>query len=115
MKSITPFDVVLVPFPFSDLSTNKRRPCLILARLAPKRLPQHFIVCMVTSQLEGIAFPQDHLLDDFAAAGLPKPALVRIAKLVTVEEPLLLKRLGKLAAIDREKVRNNVRELLQLL
>ena len=111
MKSTTPYDVVLVPFPFADLSTNKRRPCLVLARLSPKGLPRHFVVCMITSQLAGVSFPHDHVLGDYAAAGLPKPSLVRVAKLVTVEQSVLLKKLGTLSMRDRAKVRDNVNAL----
>ncbi len=111
MKSTTLFDVVLVPFPFADLSTNKRRPCLVLARVTPKRLPRHFIVCMVTSQLDGVVFEHDHVLGDYAVAGLPKPSLVRVAKLVTIEETMLLKRLGALSKGDRASVRQNVQAL----
>jgi hypothetical protein len=69
---------------------------------------------MVTSQLDGISFPHDHLLNDFAGAGLPKPSLVRVAKLVTVEQSMLLKPLGRLGSSDREKVRHKVRELFRL-
>jgi len=114
MRSITPFDVALVPFPFADLSTNKRRPCLVLAKLAPKRLPAHYVVCMITSQLHGVAFAFDHLLADFATPGLPKPSLVRVGKLVTVEQSMLIKRLGKLAGADREQIRQNLKQLFQL-
>lgn len=114
MKSITPFDVALVPFPFADLSTSKRRPCLVLAMLAPKRLPRHYVVCMITSQLDGLAFEYDHQLEDFSTPGLPKPSLVRVAKLVAIEQAMLLKRLGKLAAPDREQVRQKLRHLFQL-
>src|SRR5450432_3600232 len=111
MKSTTPYDVVLVPFPFADLSTNKRRPCLVLAHLSPKGLPRHFVVCMITSQLTGVTFAHDHVLGVYAAAGLPKPSLVRVAKLVTVEQSVLLKKLGTLSTRDRAKVRNNVHAL----
>lgn len=108
MKSTTPFDVVLVPFPFADLSTAKRRPCVVLAQLAPKRMPRHFVLCMVTSQMVGISFPFDHILDDYVAAGLPKPSIVRISKLVTVEQSLVQKRLGTLSSADRASVRRNL-------
>jgi mRNA interferase MazF len=111
MKSTTPFDVVLIPFPFADLSTNKRRPCLVLARLTPKGLPRHFVVCMITSQLAGVSFEHDHVLGDYALAGLPKPSLVRVAKLVTVDQSVLLKKLGALSPRDRAKVRSNVQAL----
>ncbi len=66
---------------------------------------------MVTSRLDGIAFAQDHLLADYAAAGLPKPSLVRVAKLVTIEQSVVLKRLGALSERDRASIRSNVQKL----
>jgi hypothetical protein len=47
-------------------------------------------------------------------AGLPKPSLVRVAKLVTVDESMLLKRLGALSKSDRASVRQNVEALFRL-
>ncbi len=105
MKSTTVFDVVLVPFPFADLSATKRRPCLVLATTSPRALPAHVIVCMMTSQLDGIRFPSDHVLAQFKSAGLPKPTLVRLAKVVTLEETLIVKKLGSLAETDRRAVK----------
>jgi hypothetical protein len=66
---------------------------------------------MVTSQLDGVVFEHDHVLGDYAVAGLPKPSLVRVAKLVTVEDTMLLKRLGTLSKSDRARVRQNVAAL----
>ena len=63
--SMTPFDVVLVPFPFSDLSAAKRRPCLVLATVRPKGLSVHYIVAMMTSHLSGFRFPHDVVLADW--------------------------------------------------
>ena len=66
---------------------------------------------MITSQLAGISFAHDHVLVDYAKAGLPKPSLVRVAKLVTVEQSVLLRKLGALSLADRAKVRENVQAL----
>jgi mRNA interferase MazF len=114
-KSITTFDVVLVPFPFADLSATKRRPCLVLATTKPRSLPQHLVVCMMTSQIGGMHFPADHLLLSGKAAGLPKPTLVRLAKIVTIEESLVRKKLGSLAEVDRKALRAAFRELFAKL
>jgi hypothetical protein len=69
---------------------------------------------MITSQLDGVVFEHDHVLGDYAAAGLPKPSLVRVAKLVTIEESMLLKRLGALSKSDRASVQKNVEALFRL-
>src|SRR5262249_13295366 len=99
---MTPFDFVLLPFPFTDLSTTKQRPCLILAALHPKGLAEHYIVAMITSQLTGFSFPGDTLLAKWREAGLPKPSMVRLAKVVTIERSLVRKKLGALQGADRK-------------
>ena len=100
---MTPFDVVLVPFPFTDLGSVKRRPCLVLATAEPAGLPAHLLVAMMTSHMDR-RFPHDVELADPAAAGLPKATLVRLFKLVTLDATLKPRRLGRLAASDRARV-----------
>jgi mRNA interferase MazF len=104
---MTPFDLVLVPFPFTDLSSTKQRPCLVLSAIHPAGLPPHYIVAMVTSQIAGLSFPGDTVLSEWKAAGLPKPSLVRLAKLVTVESAVIRKKLGRLEPSDQRKVESN--------
>lgn len=108
MKSTTPFDVVLVPFPFSDKAAAKQRPCLVLASVRPTRLPEHVVVCMMTSQTNGLAFPFDCAVVNTAKAGLPKPTIVRVSKLVTIDSTLIRKRLGSLATEDAEAVKEQL-------
>ncbi len=108
---MTSFDVVLVPFPFSRLEATKKRPCLVLARVQPKRLPPSVIVAMMTSQIQRL-FPHDVVLKDWSHAGLPKETLVRLCKVVTLEESMIEKRLGTLAAADKRRVKTEWSGLL---
>jgi mRNA interferase MazF len=110
---MTPFDIVLVPFPFSDLTAVKQRPCLVLTGMRPKRLPQHFIVALITSHLEGIRFPFDHEIIHWKEAGLPKPSLIRLAKVVTIDATIVRKRLGSIAGKDQAAVCLGVSELFK--
>jgi mRNA interferase MazF len=108
---MTPFDLVLLPFPFTDLSTTKQRPYLILAMFQPKGLSELFVVAMVTSHLKGLAFPGDTRFTKWREAGLPKPSLARLAKLVTVERSLIRKKLGTVQSSDRPAIRRHFREV----
>lgn len=103
--STTSFDVVLVPFPFADLSATKKRPCLVLAAASVRSLGRFLVVAMITSNLTGLSFPHDVAISDVKAAGLPKPSLVRVDKLVTIEEKIIFKQLGMLSSADRDAVR----------
>ena len=103
---MTPFDLVILPFPFTDLRSTKQRPCLILAALHPRGLEEHYVVAMITSHISGLSFPGDTPLAAWREAGLPKPSLVRLAKVVTVERSLIRKKLGTLQEADRYAVRS---------
>ncbi|MFN0169736.1 MAG: type II toxin-antitoxin system PemK/MazF family toxin [Bryobacteraceae bacterium] len=111
---MTPFSLVLLPFPFTDLSANKQRPCLVLVNFRPFGLGRHSIVAMVTSQLTGLTFPGDTQISAWVAAGLPK-SLVRLAKVVTVEESLIRKRLGQLQLADQMAIRVNFESLFAVM
>ena len=112
---MTSFDVVLVPFPFTDLSAVKRRPCLVLASYRPKPLGEHVVLAMMTSQVSGHGFPWDVNLQHASSAGLPKPTLVRLGKMVTLESKLVVKSLGSLHAQDRAAVRAEFVRLFRAL
>jgi mRNA interferase MazF len=86
-------DVVVVPFPFSDLSQAKRRPALVVAELAGDDL----ILCQITSQLvrDNYAIPISG--SDFSEGGLKQPSHIRpSSRLFTADSNIILYRTGKL-------------------
>lgn len=111
---MTSFDIVLVPFPFTDLSTTKQRPCLILEAVRVDRLANLLIVAMMTSQVDGRTFPHDVTVTDWQQAGLPKPTLIRLCKTVTIETKLVRRQLGTLTARDRQTAKASFRKLFRV-
>ena len=105
-------DIVLVPFPFTDLETAKKRPALALAWVTSKTLPSLAIVAMVTSQIESETIVGDYLLKDWKGAGLFHPSKVRLAKVVSVEEKIVEKKLGTLVKKDAEGVKKELWKVL---
>lgn len=96
-----PGDVVLVRFPFGDAAAAKKRPALLLARTVRSPRNRLATLAMITSQIEALRLEGDVLLDGWQAAGLLHPSLLRLAKVATVDEELVERAIGRLAAPDR--------------
>jgi len=106
------WDVVVVPFPFANLRTQKRRPALVVS--APRDfgdLSGHSVLAMITSAGHQ-PWPLDVPISDLTAAGLPAPSLGRM-KLFTIDDRLVERRVGSLAAADATAVADALRVLLR--
>jgi len=97
-----PFEVVAVPFPFTDKPVVKRRPALVLSVRAYNDRHRHLVLAMITSARHG-PWPSDVSLDDWREARLNAPCRVRF-KLFTLDVTLILRRVGALADADRRAV-----------
>ena len=107
--SFEAFDVVSVPFPFSDRPVTKRRPALVLTGALFHSLHDHCVLAMITSARS--EWPSDVVLRDLRAAGLTKPCKVRF-KLFTLDAAMVVARRGRLAARDAEAVRGTLARFL---
>ena len=103
------WDVVVVPFPFSNQPGAKRRPALVLSVSSFNRRG-HTVLAMITSATHH-PWPGDVHISDLKAAGLTKPCLVRL-KLFTLDQRLIIKKLGHLAAADRQPVSQQLQTYL---
>lgn len=104
------FDVVRVPFPFSDRNATKNRPALILSDETVFNTPAgHSVMAMITSEAN-LPWPLDCTLDNLQAAGLRTPSKVRF-KLFTLDHSLVRGMLGRLDQADE----GNVRQALGIL
>jgi mRNA interferase MazF len=91
-----------VPFPFTDLSSTKRRPALIVSPDV-YNAGKDVVIAYVTSQLTSKSLYGDYRLQKWKEAGLPKPSLVRM-KFATLDKGIIIKRLGKLETDDSEEI-----------
>lgn len=112
MKSIIRYDafdkgdIVLLPFPFTNLKTTKRRPGLVISPKVFNKSGDTTILLM-TSNTATLPREGDVLVQKYKEAGLPKPTLVRM-KFVTIANALILKRIGKLPTADMKRVKAQV-------
>jgi mRNA interferase MazF len=86
-------DVVIVPFPFSDLSESKRRPAMVLAVLTGDDL----ILCQITSQGIRDGYSIEISDQDFVDGGLSKTSNIRPNRLFTADRSIVLYKAGELS------------------
>jgi mRNA interferase MazF len=104
------FDIVKVPFPFTDKQATKTRPALVLSsRDAFNEKVGHSVMAMITSAKHS-AWALDTVIDDLATAGLPSPSRIRL-KLFTLDERLVIAKLGELAKGDQARFETHFKQL----
>jgi mRNA interferase MazF len=108
--------VVLVPFPFDDLSSTKVRPAVCLTEpLGPHR---HVVLAFITSQIPSKPLGTDLVLDSrapgFAATGLRVSSILQLHRLMTVSTTLIRRQLGHLSPGLQRNVAEGLRSLFGL-
>ena len=114
MTPSKPGDVVLLPFPFSDLSTTKQRPAVVISAETFNARQHDIIVLAITSQVPPTVSLEEYQLsrDEQHMAGLPKPSIVKCGKLLTIDQRLIRKTLGRLSPQTLGQIRQRLMTLL---
>ena len=100
-------DVVVLPFPQTNLQSGKRRPALVVADLPGDDL----ILCQITSQIRSDGFSVPLAQSDFRNGRLAQDSYVRPQRLFTVEKSVLLYTVGQITALRLEEVKAHIRRL----
>jgi mRNA interferase MazF len=101
-------DIVLIPFPFTDLTGTKNRPALILIDS-----DEDITVSFITTQLKWEE-KFDVRLDPSKENGLKKASLIRLSKITTIDKELVIGKLGQLTDLEIEEVNRGLIDLLDL-
>ncbi|MBV9734263.1 MAG: type II toxin-antitoxin system PemK/MazF family toxin [Acidisphaera sp.] len=115
MRGCEVWDLVKVPFPYTNRPVHQRRPALVVAVPDASGTPDLLWVLMVTSA-DDRGWPGDVAVSDLNAAGLPAASIVRSAKIATIEARDT-ERIGSLPPQDRPQsikgLRGNLAPALQ--
>lgn len=110
------FKVVLVPFPFDDLSGRKVRPAVCLTETVGTH--RHVVLAFITSTVPTTLEPTDILLapgtPDFARTGLRVRSTLRLHRMVTVSASIIRRQLGVLTPSVQAEVQQHLRTLFAL-
>jgi len=102
-------DVVVIPFPFSDLSGSKKRPALVLADLPGDDI----ILCQITSQQSKDIFTVAINPTDFATGSLPVASNIRPTRIFTADKNIIIRKAGTVKTAVVAKVAKVLIDLLK--
>ena len=100
-------EIVVIPFPQTDLAVGKRRPAFVLVDLPGDDV----ILCQITTRAraDGFSIPLDTA--DFERGQLAHPSFIRPNRLFTVEQRVILYSAGKVKAVKLDQVLAKARAL----
>ena len=104
-------DIVLVPFPFTDQTTTKKRPGVVVSSHEYQLQRPDVVLMAITSQVKPTPFYGDLVVTEWNKARLLKPSLIKPV-LATIHKKLVLKRLGKLQPADLNALRDLLATIL---
>jgi mRNA interferase MazF len=108
-------DIVLVPFPFTDLSTTKLRPAVVLW---VESSGNDVTVCFISSQHLNRITSEEFLIaathEEFTETGLKLSSKVRVSRIVTLTRSLISRRIGQLGTNLMEMLDDCLKQTFQL-
>ena len=108
-------NIVLIQFPFDDLSSSKLRPAYCL--IAPIETYQHIIFSLITSRIPNPILTTDIVLEtihsDFPQSGLQKSSTIRLDHLVTLRQSMIRRELGDLSLVMQSKISTVLCQILK--
>ncbi len=109
-------DIVLVPFPFTDLSTIKQRPALIISSNGFNRNHEDVIIVALTSNRASAAKGHNYLIDgtEQLRAGLPKEGVALVGKIITIDQRLIRRVLGSLSPRTVTEIARRVGKIISV-
>ena len=109
-----PFDIVVVPFPFTDSAQTIRRPALVLSQHTNfGNKIGHSVLAMITSR-KNDPWPLDCEIISKKQSGLTAPSVVRM-KLFTLDNRFIIKNIGHLSDSDQKKVKQSLSQIFGYL
>ena len=110
-------DVVLIVAPFSDRSSIKLRPALVISNENYNSKQDDVVVLLITSNVSRIS-TDDYVLKDsnpeFENTGLKKASAFRVGKIVTLNKKIFIRKLGFVGPNTLKEIEKRLRNLLQL-
>jgi mRNA interferase MazF len=108
MEKFVKGNVVVIPFPFSDLSATKRRPALVLANLENNDI----LLCQITSRFRDEKYVVFLKTSDFTMGTLPVNSYIRSERIFTADKSIILNTVG---VVSNEILNKTVENIINIL
>ncbi len=106
-------NIILVPFPFSDQSTTKKRPAVVISSDDYNENSPDIIIMAITSRIEQAFYMGECFIENWQDAGLLRPSSTKPA-ISTIEKSLILKKLGRLSPRDLIAIDKVLKKLINI-
>ena len=104
-------DILLVPIPFTDLSSQKRRPVIVISNNSYNKKTTDIVVVAMTSSPVEAEYGFTITSDDLEKGTLNHPGKVRVDKIYTISTSIVVKTFGRVNEGVLEKIRNELHAL----
>ena len=104
-------EILLIPIPFSDLTSHKKRPVLVLSKSGYNEKTNDIIVAAITSNIETRDYTVSICNDDLEEGALKVDSIIRADKLYSLSQDIIIKRFGKV----HDEIIKKLIEKIQLL
>ncbi|MCD4696449.1 MAG: type II toxin-antitoxin system PemK/MazF family toxin [Bacteroidales bacterium] len=106
-------EIVLVPFPYSDLSATKKRPVLIISNNSYNSKYDDVLVCVITSNRYIDDYSVNLTNNDLETGMLPELSVVKAHKLFTIHKDKIIKKFSEVNDIYFENVYRKIIDLIE--
>lgn len=104
-------DILLVPIPFTDLSSQKRRPVIVISNNSYNKKTTDLVVVAMTSNPAEVDYGFTITSSDLEKGTLNHPGKVRVDKIYTISASIVVKRFGRVNESTIDKIRDGLQKL----
>jgi mRNA interferase MazF len=106
-----PGDIVLIPVPFTDLSSKRQRPVIVISNEIYNQKTTDIVVVAMTSNPIEVDYSFTITSDDLVQGQLNRPGKVRVDKIYTLSQSIVIKKFGQVDAKTFDKIRSLLQSL----
>ncbi len=107
-------DILLIPVPFSDLTSYKKRPVLVLSNDNYNRTSEDIIVAAITSKVDKRNYSVIIKSEDLSEGEMKIKSMIRVDKIYTLSQEIIIKKFGELKIESFEKVKKEITKLIDI-